>query len=147
MTQNNTYAIYSDLLDSFKSKYDDLSTKKEQISTIGNRTLTKTREYEIANNNNLKELAHIEKLKVTVIYLLICIGILGLIYIYILPKKLGYIFISLVGIANILTVIFINNNFYKRYNLNYAMFRFYTDPTPETENNEPELVCTPATNN
>ena len=134
-----------DLLNQYKAKYTEL----QALNTIGNRTLTKTREYEIANNTHLKELAQIERLKITVIYLLVCVGVLGLVYIYILPQKLGYALIGLILIAYILTIIFINNNFYKRYNMNYAMFKFYTDTDSDTEveneeNEEP--VCITANN-
>ena len=60
-------------------------------------------------------------------YLLACIGILGLVFISILPSTLGYTLVALVLVAYILHIIFINNNFFKRYNLNYALFQFNPD--------------------
>jgi hypothetical protein len=125
--------FFNDLLNSYRTEYNQLAEDKLNLSTIGNRTLTKNREYQIANDSYLKELAQIERLKVTMIYLLVCIGVLGLVYIYIIPKKLGFIIIGAILVAYILTIIFINNNFYKRYNLNYAMFKYYTDNGTDTE--------------
>ena len=63
------------------------------------------------------------------LYLLACIGILGLVFTSILPNTLGYVLVGIVLVAYILHVIFINNNFFKRYNLNYALFQF----KPEVE--------------
>jgi hypothetical protein len=122
----DTY-FFDDLLNSYRTEYQQLSEEKLKLSTIGNRTLTKKREYQIANDLYLRDLAQIERLKITMIYLLTCIFILGLVFISILPSTLGYTLVSLVLVAYILHVLFINNNFFKRYNLNYALFQFEPD--------------------
>ena len=123
-TQKMDTYFFNDLLSSYKTEYQRLSEEKLKLSTIGNRTLTKKREYQIANDLYLRDLAQIERLKITMIYLLACIGILGLIFISILPNAFGYTLVALVLVAYILHIIFINNNFFKRYNLNYALFQF-----------------------
>lgn len=123
-TQKMDTYFFNDLLSSYKTEYQKLSEEKLKLSTIGNRTLTKKREYQIANDLYLRDLAQIERLKITMIYLLACIGILGLIFISILPNAFGYTLVALVLVAYILHIIFINNNFFKRYNLNYALFQF-----------------------
>jgi hypothetical protein len=126
-TQKIDAHFFSDLLNNYRTEYSKLSEDKSKLSTIGNRTLTKKREYQIANDLYLRDLAQIERLKITMIYLLACIGILGLVFISILPRTLGYTLVSLVLVAYILHIIFINNNFFKRYNLNYALFQFNPD--------------------
>ena len=136
-TQKMDAYFFNDLLNSYRNEYTRLSEEKSNLKTIGNRTLSKKREYQIANDTYLRDLAQIERLKVTMIYLLICIGVLGLIYIYIIPKSFGYGLIGIILVAYILTIIFINNNFYKRYNLNYAKFRFYSNDPPKEEVEEP----------
>lgn len=125
--------FFNDLLQYYRDKLDDAIEDKASLSTLGDRTLSKNREFQIANDLYLRDLAQIERLKVTVIYLLICIGFLGLMYINILPKTFGYVIIGLVLTAYILTVMFVNNNFHKRYNLNYSLFRF----NPEFDGSEP----------
>lgn len=124
MSNNLDSEFFNDLLQYYRDKLDDAIEKKALFSTLGDRTLSKNREFQIANDLYLRDLAQIERLKVTVIYLLICIGFLGLMYINILPKTFGYVIIGLVLTAYILSIIFINNNFHKRYNLNYSLFRF-----------------------
>ena len=123
-TQKMDTYFFNDLLNSYRTEYSKISEEKLKLSTIGNRTLTKKREYQIANDLYLRDLAQIERLKITMLYLLACIGILVLVFISILPNTLGYVLIALVLVAYILHVIFINNNFFKRYNLNYALFQF-----------------------
>ena len=76
----DTYFL-DDLLNSYRTEYKQLSEEKLKLSTIGNRTLTKKREYKIANDLYLRDLAQIERLKITMIYLLTCIFILGLVFI------------------------------------------------------------------
>lgn len=139
-TQKMDGYFFSDLLNNYRTEYSKISEEKLKIASIGNRTLTKKREYQIANNLYLRDLAQIERLKVTMIYLLICISILGLVFISILPNTLGYVLIGIVLVAYILTVIFINNNFYKRYNLNYALFQF--KPKIEDVSDAGSMVCT-----
>ena len=134
----DTY-FFDDLLNSYRTEYQQLSEEKLKLSTIGNRTLTKKREYQIANDLYLRDLAQIERLKITMIYLLTCIGILGLVFISILPSTLGYTLVALVLVAYILHVLFINNNFFKRYNLNYALFQF--DPNMESPEAGSVLKC------
>ena len=126
-TEKLDVVFFSDLLQYYKDKLSDTIEKKAAITTIGDRTLSKNREFQIANDLYLRDLAQIERLKVTVIYLLVCIGFLGLMYINILPKTFGYVIIGIVLVAYILTVVFINNNFHKRYNLNYSLFQFNPD--------------------
>jgi hypothetical protein len=132
-TQKMDTYFFNDLLNSYRNEYSKLSEEKLKLSTIGNRTLTKKREYQIANDLYLRDLAQIERLKITMFYLLACIGILGLVFISILPSTLGYILVAIVLVAYILHVIFINNNFFKRYNLNYALFQFNPDMTEGSE--------------
>ena len=132
-TQKMDTYFFNDLLNSYRNEYSKLSEEKLKLSTIGNRTLTKKREYQIANDLYLRDLAQIERLKITMLYLLACIGILGLVFISILPSTLGYTLVALVLVAYILHVIFINNNFFKRYNLNYALFQFAPDMTEGSE--------------
>lgn len=132
-TQKMDTYFFNDLLSSYKTEYQRLSEEKLKLSTIGNRTLTKKREYQIANDLYLRDLAQIERLKITMIYLLACIGILVLVFISIIPNTLGYVLVALVLVAYILHVIFINNNFFKRYNLNYALFQFNPDMTEGSE--------------
>jgi hypothetical protein len=126
-SSNNDIIFYNDILQYYKVQLADVIEYKASLSTIGNRTLSKNREFQIANDLYLRDLAQIERLKVTVIYFLVCIGFLGLMYINILPKTVGYVIIGLVLVAYILTVVFINNNFNKRYNLNYSLFKFNPD--------------------
>lgn len=140
MANNLDTDFFNDLIQYYRDKLDDTIEEKASLSTLGDRTLSKNREFQIANDLYLRDLAQIERLKVTVIYLLICIGFLGLMYINILPKTFGYVIIGLVLIAYILNVIFVNNNFHKRYNLNYSLFRFNPDfggsePTEDVNNN------------
>jgi hypothetical protein len=134
-TQKMDAYFFNDLLSSYRTEYQKLSEEKLKLSTIGNRTLTKKREYQIANDLYLRDLAQIERLKITMLYLLACIGVLALVFISILPSALGYTLVSLVLIAYILHIIFINNNFFKRYNLNYALFQFkqYEKDEKDTE--------------
>lgn len=134
----DTY-FFNDLLNSYRTKYQQLSEEKLKLSTIGNRTLTKKREYQIVNDLYSRDLAQIERLKITMLYLLACIGILGLVFISILPNTLGYTLVALVLVTYILHVIFINNNFFKRYNLNYALFQF--DPDMESSEAGSVLKC------
>lgn len=138
-TQKMDTYFFNDLLNSYRTKYQQLSEEKLKLSTIGNRTLTKKREYQIANDLYSRDLAQIERLKITMLYLLACIGILGLVFISILPSTLGYTLVALVLVAYILHVIFINNNFFKRYNLNYALFQF--DPYMESSEAGSVLKC------
>ena len=132
-TQKMDTYFFNDLLSSYKTEYKKLSEEKLNLSTIGNRTLTKKREYQIANDLYLRDLAQIERLKITMIYLLACIGILGLVFISILPSTLGYTLVAIVLVAYILHIIFINNNFFKRYNLNYALFQFNPKAEDDSE--------------
>jgi hypothetical protein len=127
MSNNVDSEFFNDLLKYYRDKLDNAIEDKASMSTLGNRTLSKNREFQLANDLYLRDLAQIERLKVTVIYLLICIGFLGIMYINILPKTFGYVIIGLVLTAYILNIIFINNNFYKKYNLNYSLFRFNPD--------------------
>ena len=136
MANNFDSEFLNDLLQYYRDKLDDAIEEKASLSTLGDRTLSKNREFQIANDLYLRDLAQIERLKITVIYLLICIGFLGLMYINILPKTFGYIIIGLVLTAYILNIIFINNNFHKRYNLNYSLFRF----KPKFAGSEPAEV-------
>jgi hypothetical protein len=117
-------SILEDLLNHYKNEYDNITDEKQQLSTIGNRTLTKKREYQIANDQYIRDLAQIERLKIAMVYLLACIVVLCLVFISILPKTFGHIIIGLLLVAFILHVVFVNNNFHKRYNLNYALFKF-----------------------
>lgn len=121
---NNNYSSHTELLAYYRNKLDSLAENKDSISTINNRTLTKNREFQIATDLFLRDLEQIERLRITAIFILICIGFLGLVYLNILPKTLGYIIISAVLIAYIITVIFIHNNFHKRYNLNFALYHY-----------------------
>jgi hypothetical protein len=131
--------FFNDLLNNYRNEYSNLSEDKLKLSTIGNRTLTKKREYQITNDSYLRVLAQIERLKITMIYLLVCIGILGVVFISILPRRFGYVLVALVLVAYILHIIFINNNFHKRYNLNYALFKF--NPVMDVdESSEPGSV-------
>jgi hypothetical protein len=123
-TQKMDTYFFNDLLNSYRNDLNGISENKTKLSTIGDRTLTKKREYQIANNLYLRDLAQIERLKMTVIYLLACIVILCLIVVSILPTTLGYVLLGGTLVAYILHVVFINNNFHKRYNLNYALFQF-----------------------
>lgn len=132
-TQKMDAYFFNDLLSSYRTEYQKLSEEKSKLSTIGNRTLTKKREYQIANDLYLRDLAQIERLKITMLYLLACIGVLALVFISILPSTLGYTLVALVLVAYILHIIFINNNFFKRYNLNYALFQFDPDMTEGSE--------------
>lgn len=113
-----------DLLNHYKNEYNNITEEKQQLATIGNRTLTKKREYQIANDQYIRDLAQIERLKITMAYLLACIVVVCLVYISILPKTFGHIIVGLLLVAFILHVVFVNNNFHKRYNLNYALFKF-----------------------
>ena len=126
-TQKMDGYFFNDLLESYRTELKNLEDLKNKLFTIGDRTLTKKREYQIANDLYLRDLAQIERLKVTLIYLLGYIGVLGLMFVSVLPKSVGFPLIGVGIVAYILTIIFINNNFYKRYNLNYAMFRFNPD--------------------
>ena len=123
-TQKMDTYFFGDLLNSYRNDLSEISEKKSKLSTIGDRTLTKKREYQIANNLYLRDMAQIDRLKITMIYLLVCIVVLCLIVVSILPTTLGYVLLGGTLIAYILHVIFINNNFNKRYNLNYALFQF-----------------------
>jgi len=119
--------IYAEVLNSYVAKKQELDAEKAKLSAISNKTLSKRREHQIVNDIYVRDLAQIERLTITMIYLLVCIGIIGLIYISIIPDTLGYILIGVVLVAYILTIIFVNNNFNERYNLNYAMFDFNPD--------------------
>lgn len=123
-TQKMDVYFFTDLLNSYRNELREISEKKSKLSTIGDRTLTKKREYQIANDSYLRDLAQIERLKITMIYLIVCIAILCLVVMSILPNTLGYILLGVTLVAYVLHIIFINNNFYKRYNLNYALFQF-----------------------
>ena len=140
-TQKMDTYFFNDLLYSYRAAFKAMLEKKSQLSTIGNRTLTKKREYQIANDLYLRDLAQIERLKITMLYLLACIGILGLVFTSILPNTLGYILVAIVLVAYILHVIFINNNFFKRYNLNYALFQFEPNLTEDTSEAGSVLKC------
>lgn len=131
---------FDDLLQFYMNKVDQLMEEKLSLTTIGDRTLSKNREFQIENDQYLRDLAQIERLKVTIIYLLVCIGFLGLIIISIIPRQFGYILVACVLVAYVLTIVFINNNFYKRYNLNYSLFRFEPELSGSAPNEEPQ--CT-----
>ena len=53
----------NDLLNYYRDQKQKLMDEKSEVSTIGNRTLTKVREYQISNDDYLRDLAQIEKLK------------------------------------------------------------------------------------
>ena len=94
--------FFQDLHNYYKNKLENTGETKESRAQIGNRTLTKNRQYQIANDLYLRDEAHVQKLQITLIYLLICIAILVLIFITILPEKLGYVLLGLIICAYIL---------------------------------------------
>lgn len=130
-SHNIDISYFNDLMSYYKTKYKQLNTQKRKRLGFGNRTLSKNREYQIATDMYLRDQAYIDRLKITLIYLLICIALVMLVYVSILPQKFGYVLIGIVIVAYILTVFFVNNNFHKRYNLDYSRYEYNPNFTPE----------------